>query len=511
MKKIIYIIVAAILLVGCDSFLGDYSQDLVVPRTVSDFDEIMLGSLYIPSKTVSELRQGTPGWWLHILDDDINTVLTATASRGTFEMKPYYYGYTTWQMEVGRQYDGSSVNDDSYTWRDLYQRINVANIVLKEIDDVDINSPKDYSSIDRIKGECYFLRAQFYFTLVNIYADAYSPKDAKSTLGIPIKLTEYVEHDKDKDSQFERMSVDEVYKQIVSDLNSSIDHFTKTDEKKPSFRASKEAAMLLLSRVYLFMQDWENSIKASEMFLENTKALFNYTTVTDGVAISDESPELVFSQGALNLQNVFTALGGDFCISSDLYDLYEDNDSRKSLFFAVSPSTDSVMLARKYKKEVRRSYVSDVFMLRTSEAYLNLMEARVMNDDFAGATRIMDEFLEHRITNYEPKTYSNSELIDVVRNERRKELCLEGHRWFDLRRYAVNEKSPFKKDIIRAFAIYNWDSRMQAEYVEYYKLEKDDKSYTFSIPKSVLDFDTGMPDNIRDKREYFERILNKDI
>ena len=54
--------------------------------------------------------------------------------------------------------------------------------------------------------------------------------------------------------------------------------------------------------------------------------------------------------------------------------------------------------------------------------------------------------------------YSGEELVDEIRNERRKELCLEGHRWFDLRRYAACVKYPFKKEIVRVFAEYSQDN-----------------------------------------------------
>ena len=60
---------------------------------------------------------------------------------------------------------------------------------------------------------------------------------------------------------------------------------------------------------------------------------------------------------------------------------------------------------------------------------------------------------------YTDVEYDANEVIDQVRVERRKELCLEGHRWFDLRRYAVCKKAPFKKTIERVYAIYDWESR----------------------------------------------------
>ena len=51
MKNIIYII-ALILFSGCGNFLDEYSQDLVVPKTVSDLNEVLLGNGYLPSAEV---------------------------------------------------------------------------------------------------------------------------------------------------------------------------------------------------------------------------------------------------------------------------------------------------------------------------------------------------------------------------------------------------------------------------------------------------------------------------
>ena len=73
MRNIVYITLI-FLFFGCNGFLDDYSQDLVVPKTVSDLSEVILGSGYLPSKEVDELSSGSMGWFLHILDDDVNTV-----------------------------------------------------------------------------------------------------------------------------------------------------------------------------------------------------------------------------------------------------------------------------------------------------------------------------------------------------------------------------------------------------------------------------------------------------
>ena len=206
------------------------------------------------------------------------------------------------------------------------------------------------------------------------------------------------------------------------------------------------------------------------------------------------------------MQCDFTGVGGDFCISNDLYKLYDENDYRKGIYFVRSTQSDSLGLNRKYEMGKHRSYVSDIFTLRTAEGYLNVAEACAMQGDAEGASDWLNQLRYKRIENYTDVEYDANEIIDQVRVERRKELCMEGHRWFDLRRYAVCKKAPFKKTIERVYAIYDWESRNIFKYAEVYQLKEDDLAYVFAIPKSVLEFDKGMPDNIRENREYVRLI-----
>ncbi len=503
MKNNILLILIVAALSGCN-YLGQYSQDLVVAKSVTDFDEVLLGDVYIPSKTeVKELAYGDAGWWLHILDDDINTVAapTATSRSWNYAMKQSYFGYTTWQMEVGRNYDKNNLSKDDDLWNDLYRRINVTNIILDEIEDISVQSEEERLAGLRIRGEARFLRAQFYFMLVNIYADMYRPENAATTPGVPLKLTSYVEHDKDKDSQFERTPVAQVYEQIVTDLTASVDYFTQSPQTRSFYRASKEAAQLLLSRVYLYMQDWENARQVAGELLKSKPTLKHYANLNDEEEIiSRKNPEILFSQGSLNLQNVFTAEGGDFCLSADLYSLYEDTDYRKTLFFTQTLN-DSIALGRKYKRGLHQSYVSDLYLLRTSEAYLNIAEACAMLGQNQEASDWLNLFREHRIAGWQNTTYGPAEIIEEVRKERRKELCLEGHRWFDLRRQAVCAKAPSAKPLTRMFAVYDYDNKMIFMHTAEYELAVGDPAYTFAIPKSVLEFDVDMTDNIRPIRK----------
>ena len=63
-----------------------------------------------------------------------------------------------------------------------------------------------------------------------------------------------------------------------------------------------------------------------------------------------------------------------------------------------------------------------------------------------------------------PITESGESLVTLIRAERQRELCLEGHRRFDLRRYTVCEKCPSSKTITHYYASITRDG---PEYTNY--------------------------------------------
>ena len=274
MKKLIYGIGIALLFGGCDDFLEEYSQSQTVAKEVSHFDEVLLGDGYLPAVNRKYISSDQAGF-INVLDDDVTTVksngLAALYWPGCMQIM---FGYYAWQLEVGRTPAGNVLLDDSQTYTDFYRRIHVANVILKEIDEITIANPSEELERSRVKGECHFLRASLYFTLVNLYGKAYDKETAATDLGVPLKLTAYVEHDKEQKTQFERTPVAEIYKQIVSDLKAAIDYLTESPQTRPLHRASKEAAQLLLSRVYLYMQDWQNAATLAEDLLENDTRLY---------------------------------------------------------------------------------------------------------------------------------------------------------------------------------------------------------------------------------------------
>ena len=499
MKKLLYGIIVALFCFGCSNFLEEYSQSQTVAKKVSHFDELLLGDGYLPSVNKKYISTDHAGF-LNVLDDDVTTVLGGIAVHYWSEVMQKLFGYYAWQLEVGRNSEGNILNDDSQTWLDFYRRINVTNIILKEIDELKVDSPAEENDRVRVKGECHFIRASLYFTLVNLYGKAYSKTSASTDLGVPLKLTEYIEHDKDKETQFQRASVAQIYEQIVKDLKASVDYLTQSPQPRPLHRASKEAAQLLLSRVYLYMQDWNNAAAIAAQRLENDTRLHQMNEGDSAkIFLSENCSEVLFSQGSMNLHNSMTGASGDFAVSEELVELYDRKNDFRRYFFGTNPNSFAYKLQWKYDTTAI-PHVSDIYTLRISEGYLNLAEAYAMQDNTEGANRYLKTLREKRIKGYVHTNYTGEELINEIRLERRKELCFEGHRWFDLRRYAVCEKYPHAQKIIHEFNVFDGNQNFW-DHTDIYELPENDPAYVMQIPKSVLEYDeTQMPENPRNKR-----------
>ena len=478
---------------------------------MQDLNELLVGDVYLKSYVVNKgVSAGTYGF-VNILDDDINT--TGTSQQGnvgntawTHTVAPMY-GFFTWQQDVRYNYGRTNKLNDDATLKTLYTRINHVNNIVDLIDDMPHATEEDAALYHRVKGEALFARSQFYFTLANLYGRPYRLDSAAVNLCVPLKLTSYVEHNKDQETQFARATNAEVYAQVAKDLETAASELTVSPQpdRFRLHRASAEAANLLLSRVYLYMQRWSDAEKAARRVVESPRAkLATIASLQSGQPfLTRNNAEILFTQGAnyLAASDRNTSLTGapaDYCVAQELYDLFSEFDARRNAFFSKNSLSDSLGLTNKYERTTEANHISDGFTLRTAEAYLHLAEALVMQGKEAEANSVLHQLQRQRIDdNLGDKI--GEELVNEIRNERRRELCFEGHRWFDLRRYSVLEKYPLHKTIVHAFNAYTEQNSFLTTHL--FTLPSGDAAYTFSLPESVVSFDkVPMPNNIRPER-----------
>ena len=171
------------------------------------------------------------------------------------------------------------------------------------------------------------------------------------------------------------------------------------------------------------------------------------------------------------------------------------------------------MVPRKYKSKISISEYDPVSMdtvvyantgtpastggwLRYPEILLNKAEAQACLGQ-SEAVSTLRSLMQYRYKKMPTIPSGGKELVDFVRLERRKELCYEGHRWFDLRRYAVNNTYPCKRAIEHVCYQIATDAggSVIAEKVGETTLEEyNDNSFgswMIPIPQSVIEFCDG--------------------
>ena len=104
---------------------------------------------------------------------------------------------------------------------------------------------------------------------------------------------------------------------------------------------------------------------------------------------------------------------------------------------------------------------------------------------------------------------SGNALIDFIREERAREFLLEGHRWFDLRRYTVCKPYPWSKVIEHEYMYYSMDYGKDLDYIDTYRLEKNDQAYTLPIPREVREFQVSIGNNPRPARVANREVIEE--
>ena len=474
---------------GCKKFLTEASQDMQYANTAARLQEVLVGSGYMPHMTAAPNTSYGPTndpmyWpWLNGMDDDITEFVKGPY---VFDMRTFVFGFYTWQKNPFVNKNFQPINDD--TWAKTYKNIAAVNAIIAKTDVLNDNP----ALLKQLKGEALFLRAEYYFYMVNLYANAYQPKTSTTDLGVPLKVTEFVQ-----DQFFTRSTVDSVYKQIVSDLNMAAACLASVSQPN-IYHADVHAVHLLQSRVYLYMQDWENAMVAADKVIAGRPALYNLATYQLHTSFySKTSPEAIFTQGgnAMIVQMFENGLK-TMQPTTELMNLYDPGDLRRTAFFEV----DNQGKYRYTKMYVSSTYgvqpteiFADNYFMRNAEAYLNKAEAAAMLGRTGDANTAINTLRQARFlpADYTPADLSGQELVNFIRDERRRELCFEGHRWFDLKRYAINPKYPFTKTIVHTYSeatTYGQPPVVRATLT----LLPGDPAYLIPIPDQAIQFNQGV-------------------
>ena len=210
--------------------------------------------------------------YLEILADDIEQNQVegygfTENDQAKMEVFEILYSWQPNMFEIREKLGYQTVN----TWENLYEYILGANAALDYIDEVSgTESEKNY-----IKAQAYALRAFYYYMLVNQYGLPYNYN--KESLGVPLKLDSKMRDE--GNILIKRNTVEEVYLQIVADINEAERLFltlSTTQQYEPNYLVSLPMVQLLKSRVALYMENWAEAKTYAEKVIKT--GIFHYVT-----------------------------------------------------------------------------------------------------------------------------------------------------------------------------------------------------------------------------------------
>ncbi|MNK46501.1 SusD family protein [compost metagenome] len=309
----------------------------------------------------------------------------------------------------------------SNAWKSAYDVIYVCNAVLdaakaKE-DDI-----ADREGLNYVRAQALFHRSRMFLNIVGVWAMPYDKATASNTLGIPLRL------DADFNKVSKRASLEESFRQIVTDLKAALPHL-KAQDISP-VRASKAGAYGYLSRTYLQMRDYENAGLYADSALQIAKTLMNYNTLstTANFPILRHNVEVLFDGRA---PAPGTASQARALVNPELYNLYDANDLRKLIFYRAS---GSAYIFKGYYAGAALIFTG----IATGELLLNRAESYTRAGRLEEAMADINYLLLNRYKTgaFVPlNSLTKAELLTVVKKERRKELAFRTLRWNDIKRW----------------------------------------------------------------------------
>lgn len=315
------------------------------------------------------------------------------------------------------------VNGDvAEVWLEGYETINVVNNVLSGLEFFE-----DQDRANAVEGGAKFIRALVYFELVKFFGLPYESGITNSQLGVPLVLQPTRELG--PDSRVARNTVEEVYNQIIADLDDAVDKLPASND----VFATSGAALALRSRVMLQMGDFSSALADADAVISSGSYSLVTSSYADVFNRSDNSSEDIFalqvsSQDGVNSLNTFWATpqyggrDGDIIVLDNHVALYPVGDDRGSFFYE-----DGGRFTSKFIDQF-----GNVPVIRLAEMYLIRAECNVrLGTPFVGDDPLNDINLVRGRAN--APLLGAVTLPDVLL-ERRLELAFEGHRLHDIKR-----------------------------------------------------------------------------
>lgn len=426
----------------------------------------------------------------------------------------------------------SNTGDVTDYWGALYGQIGDVNFFLEygnKLRDklAAANDSIQLVALDRYLAEAHFLRGYYYAITFDRWCQLYTAERANEPyLGLPI-VTEFAPS-MNRDTYKPRATMKETIDFFMNELDLGYKGMKKWEDldranasavcAPNSTYLSSWVAVAMKARVQLWIGNYAEAQKYAQEVIDSkvytlaTTANFaNMWTKDTGTEIMYapyvSTSELCNSMGGVWLNAID---GADYIPASTLVkDLEESGvdllgrpaDVRyntylaekvirsnygniKALVFNKYPGNSSFMTSS------TPNYVNKPKPFRLSEMYLIVAESAAMQGLDEVAMTTMNAFLKNRINRYTDRNYAGNELVTFIRKQRGIELCGEGYRISDLRRWhqGFDRQNGAIYDLTPEVSTLLTPAGLEVKY------EANDHRYTWPIPAREIQTNPQMAD-----------------
>lgn len=415
MKNNIYYLLVVAVLINISSCTQLIEVDL--PKDVLSTEKVFADSLSAEAAIMgvySTISYGKGGF---------NLLLNYYPSISSDQMYPIGGNTTDQQF-----YDNKLDSENSMVrtiWSEIYSSIYNFNACIEGLENsTNLSSAQQKTLIAEMK--C--LRALQYFHLVNLFG------------AVPLVLTTDYNYSR---KQF-RSTEEEVYTQLISDLKESVVALDMGNRE--SIRVNTSFAKGLLSKIYLYIKDYENAALLATDVIENGG--YHLEAFPSDV-FKHDSKEVIFSlipvypgsattEGASFIP-VNESVIPKYIIHENLLSQFEESDLRKEQWIGLNIVND-VKYYFPYKYKMRMADVGKPIekqvIFRLAELLLIKAEANIHLNNLELAITDINK-IRNRAGLTDLKIKSSQEaVLQEVYKQRQLELMCEwgGNRWYDLKR-----------------------------------------------------------------------------
>ncbi len=330
------------------------------------------------------------------------------------------------QTEFKFQY--SSASGDMGGLGQYYVLIDRVHRTLEGFDKVPSASPADDQLKKQWRAELITLRGVAYLEMLMAFSPAgYDP----NALAVAVVLKS------DLLAKPTRNTVADVMKQIETDLAAGrAETSIPASPAADPLRLSQSAIAAYQARAALLKRDYDKAISyATEAITLSGKTLNRNTFLAYWGDYNESETIFKYRNGTAPQLDWRDSNGDVFFEPSDKLksQFNRITDIRFTTYFGSAGADTSIVV--KYPGSALGPQTNDLKLIRLAEMYLIRAEANAEKDQLTQASADLNAVRAARISGYTNITLaSKAEAVTAILNERFKELCFEGFRFYDLKR-----------------------------------------------------------------------------